>query len=357
MKSEIEWFVPGPSPVEREFLEAMLSQPPDPRSADMHRLLDEMETDLQRLFRTKSPVFISTSSASAVMEATLRNLATTRVLCLVNGANGLRWQQMARANGIPVDALHFEPGTPIDPSAVDKELKRRFYDLVTVVHTETSTGVQNPLEAIAAVVRLNEKTLLAVDAVASLLTTPLDVDALSLDVCISTTYNGLALPPGLALFSVSERALERASRKENRGYYLDFLRFRDYHRIAETPNTPAVNLLFALSARLKRLRDGGDTAEIRKCQEMAEVCRRWAAERLELFPEERYAASALTVVKNTTSVSVPELNRHLRDRGFQIADGCGELKGVTFRIGHTGAHTRQRLEALLEAIDEFLKKG
>lgn len=357
MKSEIEWFIPGPSPIDGDVFEAMSSQPIDHRSADMHRLLDEIQSDLRGLFKTKNPVFISTSSASAVMEAVLRNLVSTRVLCLVNGSYGLRWQQMARANGIPVEALHFEPGKPVDPSVVADELKKRYYDLVTVVHTETSTGVQNPLEAIATVVRLEGRTLLAVDAVASLLTTPLDVDALSLDVCISVSYNGLALPPGLTLFSVSEHALERASRMERRGYYLDLLRFRDYHRIAETPNTPAVNLLYALSARLKRLRSGGDNAEIRRCQEMAEFCRRWAVEKFALFPEERYAASALTVVRNTLSLSVAELNQFLRKKAFQIADGCGELKNTTFRIGHSGAHREERLKSLLEAIDEFIKRS
>jgi aspartate aminotransferase-like enzyme len=353
---EINWFVPGPVPVDDEILKAMVHQPCYHRSSDMHSLLEGINQNLQWLFKTKNSVFISTSSASAVMEASLRNLVGNRALCVINGSFGQLWQKMARSNGIQSASVYFELGKEADPEKIAKELQSRHYDVVTVVHTESSTGVQNPLEAIAAVVRLYPDTLLVVDAVSSFLTTPIDVDVLGIDVCITASQKGLALPPGLAIFSVSERALRRAARIENRGYYLDFLRFRDYYKLSETPNTPSVNLLYALAVRLEGLRRSGVGAEIRRCEEMAETCREWAKQRFALFPDERFAASALTVIKNVKSVSIPELNQFLRPRGFQIANGYAELKSQTFRIGHMGAVTKEKLTTLLDAIDSFLKE-
>ncbi|MCX7702492.1 MAG: alanine--glyoxylate aminotransferase family protein [Planctomycetota bacterium] len=356
MESEINRFIPGPVAVDKTVLDAMGRQPLYHRSSEMHSILEEVNENLRWLFRTSGKVFIATASASAVMEASLRNLVTTHALCVVNGSFGQLWQKMARSNGIRATALHFENGRAAEPERIAEELKRNYYDVVTVVHTESSTGVQNPLEAIAAVVKLHSNTLLVVDAVSSLLTTPLDVDGLGIDVCITASQKGLALPPGLAIFSVSEQALRRASKVENRGYYLDFLRFRDYEKLSETPNTPAVNLIYALAVRLKSLRKSGIGAEIRKCEEMAEICREWAKQRFALFPDERYAASALTVVKNTKSVSIPELNQFLRQRGFEIADGYRELKGQTFRISHMGAVSKESLSSLLDSIDSFLKE-
>ncbi|RKY18186.1 MAG: aminotransferase, partial [Planctomycetota bacterium] len=337
MERKIKWLMPGPVPVLEEVLEAMQRQPIHHRSCEFHDLMGRLLTNLKWLFRTEQNVFVATCSASAVMEAALRNTVSHKALCLVNGAFGQRWFQMARSNGIPADSLHFEPGRPIDAEVVAQHLAKSRYDVVTFVHVETSTGVQNPLEAVAAVVRLHPDTLLLVDAVSSLLTTELDFDALKLDFCLTASQKGLALPPGLAIFAVSERLLERARRIRHRGYYLDFLRFRDYALVRETPNTPAVNLLYALEARLSSLRRIGIGAEIRRCAEMAELCRSWAKKRFSLFPDERFAANSVTVVRCPPSFSVEKLNLFLAKHGFRISDGYGDLKGRTFRISHMGA--------------------
>jgi len=237
---------------------------------------------------------------------------------------------------------------------VGKHLAKHHYDVVTLVHVETSTGVQNPLEAVAAVVRLYPDTLLLVDAVSSLVTTNLDFDALKLDFCLTASQKGLGLPPGLALFAVSERLLERARHIRHRGYYLDFLRFRDYSLLKETPNTPAVTLIYGLSERLKQLRRIGLGAEIRRHAEMAELCRAWAKKRFALFPDERHAANSLTVVRCSSGFSATKLNQFLARHGLRIGEGYGDLKGRTFRIGHMGAIHKQELAKLIRLIDQFL---
>jgi len=354
VERKIKWLVPGPVPVSEEMLDAMRRQPIHHRSSEFHDIMGRLLTDLKWLFRTNQNVFVATCSASAVMEAALRNTVSHKALCLVNGAFGQRWFQMARANGIPAESLHFEAGKPIDPEVVGQHLAKSRYDVVTFVHVETSTGVQNPLEAVAAVVRLHPNTLLLVDAVSSLLTTELDFDALKLDFCLTASQKGLALPPGLAIFAVSDRLLERARRIRHRGYYLDFLRFRDYAVVKETPNTPAVNLLYALEARLSSLRRIGIGSEIRRCAEMAELCRAWANKRFSLFPDERCAANSLTVVRCPPGFSVKKLNLFLAQHGFRISDGYGDLKGRTFRISHMGAVLKQEIAALIKLIDQFL---
>lgn len=353
---EIKRFAPGPVPVFPEILDALRRQPLHHRSSEFHKLMRKVTEDLKWLFRTNQNVFVGTCSASAVMEASLRNTVSHRALCLINGAFGQRWFQMARVNKIHAEPLHFDPGKPIDPEIVARELSKHHYDVVTLVHVETSTGVQNPLEAVAAIVRLYPDTLLLVDAVSSLLTTELDFDALKLDFCLTASQKGLALPPGLAIFAVSERLLERARHIKHRGYYLDFLRFRDYAYLKETPNTPAVNLIYALAERLNQLRRIGLGAEIRRHAEMAELCRSWGKKRFSLFPDERYAANSLTVLRTTQNFNLSELNKHLAQYGMAVSDGYGELKGRTFRISHMGAFLKQELLSLIKKIDEYLEK-
>ena len=354
-RKDLLWFTPGPVPVAERTLEALARQPVHHRSGHMHRLMGRVLDDLKWLFRTRETAFVATCSGSALMEAALRNCVRERVLCLINGTLGQRWYQMARANGLAAEPLHFDSGQPVDPQIVAEHMASHRYDAVTVLHVETSTGVQNPIEAIATVVNMHKETLLLVDAVSSLLTTELDFDALRLDFAFTSSQKALALPPGLALFACSKRLLERARRIRRRGYYLDFLRFRDYAALKETPNTPAVNLIYALATRLASLREKGHGAEIRRHQEMAEWARDWACKRFALYPNERFAANSLTVIRNTLNISVSALNRFLEKRGFRVADGHGDLKGVTFRISHMGAVDLSALRSLLAAIDEFLE--
>ena len=356
-------FIPGPTEVRPEVLQQLSRPMIGHRSAEFGQFLRELQPRLRRLFQTQDRIYISTSSGTGLWEAAVRNCvrAHRRCLNLVSGAFSQRWRRVTLANGKQSVAVEADWGRVIRPEQVEEALERERVDAVALVHSETSTGVLNPLEEIAEVVRRFPDTLLLVDAVSSLGGVDISVGDLGIDVCLTSSQKALALPPGLSLASVSDRALARAQEVENRGYYFDFLVFEEYLARNQTPSTPPISLLYALDYQLDRILAEGLEARFRRHQAMAQMVWKWAEERgFELFAEEGYRSPTVTVVRNTRgidirrTVPVRALQAYLKGRGMTIADGYGPLKGKTFRIAHMGDLTPADVEEVLAAIDDFL---
>jgi aspartate aminotransferase-like enzyme len=335
------------------------------RSAEISALLQGMGQQLSELFVTDRPVYLCTSSATGMMEAAITNLTRRRVLCLVNGSFSQRFYDIAMACGRPADRLEVEWGEPNLPDALRDALVEEpgRYDLVTVVHSESSTGVLNPLAELSEVVHEFDDVLLAVDAVSSLAATPVLTRDWELDFVLTGSQKALALPPGLALAAASERALARAEEVEHRGFYFDLLKFekrlQGHH---QTPNTPAVSIFYALEQQLGRIADEGLEARWGRHRRMAERTYQWVNElgarsgrSFSVFPPEGYRSPALTPILLPEDVSGPDVAAAARERGFTIAPGYGKLKPQVIRIGHMGEHTMDELETLLGVLDEVLE--
>lgn len=352
-------FVPGPTEVRDEILAEMSRPMIAHRHADFTALCREIFPKLPALFgTTKNRVMVATGSATGLMEAALRNGVKRRALCLVSGAFGERWKDIAKLNGVPHDALEVEWGKAIRGDAVRAALAKADYDAVTLIHNETSTGVMNPLGEIAAAVREGKpEALLLVDTVSSLGGVPIDVDAHGIDVCLAGVQKALALPPGLVLFSVSERAFARAESIPHRGYFFDFLDYRKFHDKFSTPSTPAVSIFYALRKQLERIEHETLARRFERHREMAAIVRAWARERFALFPEKGYESETLTCVSNTRGTDLDALAADLAQNGMAIADGYGPLKGKTFRIAHMGDLTPGEMRGLLARIDAFIGAG
>lgn len=348
-------FVPGPTEVRDEILAEMSRPMIAHRHADFTALCREIFPKLPALFGTKNRVMVATGSATGLMEAALRNTVRRRALCLVSGAFGERWKDIAKLNGVPHDALEVEWGKAIRGDAVRAALAKADYDAVTLIHNETSTGVMNPLAEIAAAVREGKPdALFLVDTVSSLGGVPIDVDRHGIDVCLAGVQKALALPPGLVLFSASERTFARAESIPNRGYFLDFLDYRKFHDKFSTPSTPAVSIFYALRRQLERIEHETFARRFERHREMAGIVRAWAAARFALFAEKGYESETLTCVENTRGADLDALSAHLAENGMAIADGYGPLKGKTFRIAHMGDLTPGEVRGLLARIDAFL---
>lgn len=357
------FFLPGPTEVRPEVLDAMVRPVIGHRGPDMNALMGELDPGLAYLFRTERPVYVSTSSATGMMEAAITNLCRRRVLCLVCGAFSERFHAIAAASGRPADRMDVEWGEPNLPERVAETLAAAdgLYDLVTVVHSETSTGVLNPISAIAEVVGEFEDVLLAVDGVTSVGGSPLLFDEWNLDFAVTGSQKALALPPGLALAVASERALERARQVEDRGYYFDLLKFEQNTPKRQTPNTPAVSLFYALAYQLGRIREEGLQARWDRHTDMAERTWKWVEEMsgrsgapFRVLSPIGYRSPTVTAVTMPDGFDGTRIVADLRERGYTIADGYGKLKGRTIRIGHMGDHTMQELEVLLAQIAEVM---
>jgi aspartate aminotransferase-like enzyme len=263
---------------------------------------------------------------------------------------------MAVSNGIEADLFKSELGSITTPEMVDEVLSTGKYDLVTVTHNETSTGVMNPLEEISKVVRKYPDVIFCVDTVSSAGGIKIDVDRCGIDICITSSQKALGLPPGLAICTISERAVEKARGVKNRGFYFDLVQLYDTikKKDYQYPSTPNLSLMFALDYQLDRILEEGLKNRYKRHLEMAEYTRNWAKKNFGMFTRDEYASVTLTTVKNTRNISVKDLNAELGKRGFAISNGYGDLKEKTFRIAHMADLTLDDVSELLEAIEDIL---
>ncbi len=349
-------FVPGPVDVDPEVLAAQ-TQPMLPhRSAAFETIFRQAAEKARQVFFTESRVLITASSGTGLQEAAVRNLVQARVLACVNGAFGARWHDVAQTNGKAVDKLEAAWGQPIDPDQVADTLRKGKYDTLLVVHNETSTGLENPVQAIAAAGRAaSPETLICVDAVSSLGGARVEMDAWGLDFLLTSSQKSLALPPGLGLAGVSDRALARAETVPNRGWYFDLV-LMEKHRLKDsTPATPALSLIYALDLQLDRILAEGLEARFERHAAMSARVQSWAVDRgLALFAAEGYRSKTVTTIANQRGLDYAALSAHLQARDMRIANGYGPLKGKTFRIAHMGETQMSAIETLLAAIDDFM---
>lgn len=355
MTEQIKYFVPGPVYVLEEVRAAMLAPVVGHRSPEFMPVYKRITESLKPVFRTAREVYMATSSATFLMEAALTSLVERDVLHLTNGSFSERWFDVALSLGRSADQIAAPWGEIVDPDVVRQALRRKRYEAVTVAHNETSTGVVNPLAAIARVVREESEALLLVDAVSSLAGAPLETDAWELDFVFAGSQKGLAAPPGLTVFSCSQRAEEKAATIPHRGYYGDLLRYRDKHREGGPITTAAVSIAWALDLALARIAREGMAARWARHAALQLQTSDWAARRGFTFASTAAGRSpTVSCLRPPAGVEARALTAALKTRGFTLGGGYGRFKESTFRIGHMGEVQTTDLAALLAAIDEEL---
>ena len=349
-------FVPGPVDVDPEVLAAQ-AQPMLPhRSKEFEAIFQRASDKSRRLFYTECRVFLTASSGSGLQEAAVRNFARENVLACVNGAFAERWYEVALNNGKTADKLDIPWDQPVTPEKVADALRKKHYEIITIVHNETSTGLENPVKEIAAAVHAaSPDTLICVDAVSSLGGVKIEMDAWGLDMVLTSSQKCLALPPGLGLGAVSDRAMAYAQEVPNRGWYFDLVRMEKHRLKDSTPATPALSLIYALDFQLDRILSEGLEARFARHSHMAGRVQSWALERgLGMYAPQDYRSKTVTTLDNRLGLDVASLNRFLVERGMRIANGYGALKGKTFRIAHMGETRLEDVDRLLAAMDEYL---
>ncbi|HKQ62623.1 MAG TPA: alanine--glyoxylate aminotransferase family protein [Candidatus Polarisedimenticolaceae bacterium] len=348
-------FIPGPTEVRAENLAALARPQIGHRSAEFVELYRRVIPKLQTLMGTSGKVFLFTCSSTGVWEAAVRNCVRQRVLCCMQGAFSDRWIDVAMLNGKEADPLQVDWGRGIGAETIDRALAAGKYDAITLVHNETSTGVINPLREIAQVMKRHPDVTFLVDAVSSLAGTEIEVDAWGIDVCLAGVQKAFALPAGLAIASVSARALEKAKTVPQRGYYFDFLEMLKYDERGQTPATPAIAQIQALDAQLDDMLAETPAKRFERHRMLARIVQDWGRRRFALFAEEGYESPTLTCLRNTRNVSVAELNKQLGAQWVAISNGYGKLKEQTFRIAHMGDTQEWEVRGLLATIDRILE--
>ncbi len=354
------FFLPGPTEVLPDVLQAMTRPMIGHRGKDIEGLLAAVQPGLQAVFRTQRPVYISTSSATGLMEAAVRNGARKRVLALVNGAFSERFYKISVACGVETDKLDAPLGQGFSADQLAAALKGKNYDAVTVVHSETATGALNPIEQLAKAAHAAGDVVLLVDSVSGIAGARVETDAWGLDYVLTGAQKAFAIPPGLSFCVASENVLERAKQKKDRGVYFDLIEFDKYIRKNQTPNTPAVSLMFALQVQIEHILAEGLEARWARHQAMAERTWRWTDEMRErgvgisVLSPEGYRSPTVTCLRMPEGKTGSAVTSAMKSKGFVIASGYGSEKDLMIRIGHMGEHSVEELDVLLDALGGVL---
>ncbi|HMC23658.1 MAG TPA: alanine--glyoxylate aminotransferase family protein [Thermoanaerobaculia bacterium] len=356
-ETDCRFFIPGPTWVRPEILREMSRPMIGHRSAEFKELFRKIVADLKPLFATTQETFVATCSGTGLMQASLANCVPRRVLVTTCGAFSERWASIAESLGLEVDRLDAAWGTAIEPAALADHLasRRAQYDAVTLTHNETSTGVTNDLAALARVVRdESPDTLILVDAVSSLAGIPVRFDEWALDVCFASVQKGIALPPGITIFALSERALARTAKTPYRGTYFDFLQYKKHADTDGVPSTPSIPHFYALATQLDAiLRRETLEARFQRHVAMRDLTIRKTATYAKLASDPAHASPTVTAL---APVKDPEVIRsEMKKRGYTLGGGYGDWKTMTFRIGHMGDIPLASLDAMLDVLTEVAR--
>jgi aspartate aminotransferase-like enzyme len=352
--------IPGPVEVSDKTFHAFSTPMIGHRSQEFKDLYGSIQPQLQELFQTKRLVYLSTSSAWGVMEGAIRNLVQKKVLNCMCGAFSDKWLDVSKRCGKRAEGLSVDWGSPILPEMIDEKLSTGEFDALTLVHNETSTGVMNPLADIASLKVKYPDVMFIVDTVSSFSVVDIPFDKLGIDVLLTGTQKAFALPPGLGLFTVSQAALDRSAKVEDRGYYFDFHEFQNNAEKDMTPSTPSIGHIYALKSKLEDIFKEGMQKRFDRHARLAQMTRDWAAKNeFILFPENGYEAQSLTCINNGAKpggriIDVAKLQKLVREQGIAIDGGYGKIKGTTFRLSNMGDETDGSMQQLYSVLDECL---
>lgn len=354
---------PGPSCVHPEVYSA-LSVPTighlDPRFIG---IMDDIKVQLRAILNTKNSITVPMSgTGSAGMETCFVNLIEkgTRVLVLTNGVFGMRMQDVAARYGAEVESMEFEWGTPVDPEAVRRKLNDASYDIVALVHAETSTGVMNPVAQIGEAVKATN-ALFLLDTVTSLGGTEVLLDEWGVDALYSGTQKCLSCPPGLAPVSFSEKAVKALDERSSKvmSWYLDLSMIKNYWEGAKRVyhHTAPINMLYALNQALALILSEGLEAVYQR-HAAAHDALVAGVEKLglEMLVEKPFRLPMLNAVKIPDSVDDAKVRSALLgNHEIEIGAGLGPLSGKIWRVGLMGHTARQEnVDRFLDALSDII---
>lgn len=355
------FFLPGPTEVREEVMAAMIQPMIPHRGAEFERLFERLQQGLRPLFKTDRPVYISSSSATGMMEAAIRCAPPGRILCLVNGAFSERFAHIASMCGRDVDRYEVAWGQIHTIPQLDERLSIRKYTAITVVHSETSTGALNDVRAVSDCAHRHGIVCL-IDSVSGLAGAELRFDDWKLDYVLTGSQKALALPPGLSFAVASSAFIDQANGTHGRGVYFDLVELDAYARRNQTPSTPALSLMYALELQLKSIKAEGLEARWARHKAMAGRTQEWitkigdeTGKRLANIAPLGSQSPTVSAIRLPSDLPAEGFTTAVARRGIVVGNGYGKLKSSTFRIGHMGDHTMETLERCLAACSSVLR--
>ena len=348
-------FTPGPVSAYPPGLSAALEANIHHRTPEFKEILTNVTTSLKRVFGDPDHCFLFASSGTGAMEAAISNFfsAGDNVLVASCGKFGERWIELTRRFGLNPYILKSNYGETVHASEIGSYLRNSPQTKGVLIQAcESSTGVQNDVEAIGKAVQGSD-ALLIVDAVSALATMPLSTKS-GIDVLLSGSQKALMIPPGLSFLATTENAWKRVETATLPRYYFDLRAARkSWEQGGQTPFTPATSLILSLQKSLQAIEQVGLDQLIRLTENRSRATRAGlTAMSLELFAREG-PANALTAVQFPDADRITSAMK--KRFGIHLAGGQGDMKGKIFRISHMGYIDHFDLLGVLSALEFVLK--
>jgi aspartate aminotransferase-like enzyme len=352
---------PGPTHVPQQLCEVLGRPIIHHRTPQFQSYLKEAQEGLRSIFQTKNEVCILASSGTGAMEASVVSFLSPgdKVITVESGKFGERWTEICKAYKINAHPVTVKWGSSVSPDEIrkllqeDKSIKAVYVSLV-----ETSTGITTDIAAIGEVVK-ESNAILVVDAVSGLGVVDLQTDNWSVDVVASASHKGFMLPPGLAFVSISPKAVALMEKATCNSFYFDLKKYRKLIEKTDTPFTPAIGILIALTESIKLIKARGLENTFKHFERLAKATRTAAqALGLTLFPEESCISNALTTINVPAGIDGGKLVKLMRDTyGITVAGGQGEqLKGKVIRIAHMGYLDEYDVLTGIACLEKCLKE-
>lgn len=348
--------IPGPTEVSKEILTEQTQYLIGHREKEFSTLYGGITDKIAKFFQLPidyKPT-VTTGSGTLWFDIIGRSIVKEKALACVNGAFSQRAAQTFASCGKQTDILEVEMGKAIKPEMVAAKLASGKYDTLAVCHNETSTGVRNPISEIGKMVKKEfPDVMFVVDAVSSMAGDKTMPQDLNCDIVFGSTQKCFALPPGLAVALVADRAIERAKTVPNRGAYTDLVDIFEFEKKHQTPFTPNVSLLYALNKRMDLLLQETYDKVYQRHLDMANYTQAWAKKHFSMFPETGYESITVSCI-NSNGKDINAMSQKLAsERGYLISAGYGKLKDKTFRIGHMGEWNLAGIKDVLANIDDI----
>ena len=350
-------FIPGPTHVSDEILEAFKTPQIGHRTPEISELISEVIIGIQKVLNTQNHIYLVSHPATGLWEMAIRNSVKKKVLHCVNGAFSKKWVKVSDSVGVNYDVLEYNWGEGINPQDIQNKLNTGDYDAIALVHNETSTGVMSDMNAIGSVLKNFPDVYLLVDAVSSMAGIELQVDSCEIDFILASTQKAWGLPAGFSIAAVSDKVIQRSKDIPNKGYILDVAIYEKYYSKKQTPYTPSIPHLFGLRKVLELIFDEGLENRWKRHKKMALFVQNWALGMGQsLYAKEGFRSDTVTSINNDMGWDINIINDKLLSRGFRMDRGYGDLKGKVFRVPHMGNIFMEDLEEYFKVFKECINE-
>jgi aspartate aminotransferase-like enzyme len=325
------------------------------RGDEFRAMLRRIESGVKPWFGTEHDVVMLTCAGTGALEAAVVNTLSPgdAVLSVTMGAFGDRFAKIAAVYGAAVTTVEVEWGRAAEPGVV-REAAAAIPGLraVLLTHNETSTGVVNDIEALAAAVReAAPEALILVDAVSALGAVPFAMDGWGLDLVVTGSQKAWMSAPGMAMAAVGPRAWLAAETATMPRFYLDLKRHRASAASGETPWTPAVAVLYQIDEGLRLMNAEGEGVFRRHADCAAMTRAGLRALGFAMLAEDAVASKTVTAALVPGGLDWKTFNAELRRRGLVLAGGQGKLSGKIFRVGHLGSVTTDDILSAISVLE------